>query len=822
MYIISLIGLIFTCFIQVAEAAWPESSEGRIHALDVFRKDLKTPGNILEGEERIAAYKKACDLKYYPACNYKSWTDEDGYSNLRKAGKFFSSRCKSDGLSCVVSGWAYGYANGKPSNKSLNPSKAFKDLISGCTKKKYGPACAHLGEMYMMGVGTNINYKKALSLFQEACKAKDQYGCYLEADLYYHGWGILQDYGIAMEKYSKACEDGFLQACTKIGQMHEYGQGTQIDFTKANEVYQQNCDAGYTQACVKQGKMVQSGRGVAPDAEKSKELLQKACEAKDKYGCYLGGDLFFDEWEESEDLVFANKQLTNGCKWGNVQSCFELGELYEQAMGVPQDLQKAYRYYDQACAKNNPNGCANLARMQVTGLGGENVEMTGFELFKFLCGNGDARGCSGAAEFFEKGRGMPQNLGLATMLYGQACDSGYAKACSRLGAILLKSSRKEETLRGVELIKKSCNFGEIYGCVSLAELYIKGFSQNGATIEKDQAKAKLIFTDACSQKVEVGCFQLAKIYDDEGREQEALKAYEKACEYLHGDSCGILGARHFAGKGVEQSAQNAVPFFEKACAQGHKISCIQMADFYFKGEEGIERDSTLALERYKQACGLNSSRSCLLAGKIIQEEATDKKEGFRESVSFFEKGCELGNREACSEAEPLLFHSKYEEIVKKAFDSETCEVWVNHKEEKRKKYVSANKEKFTVFREVDGAETSQIFVATHKETNFTEGGSTRTAQSYWNLVSKEKTVVLEHHENWFFKRVKIQDFPGRDSFSRDEQDDKSIYYARKDGTLRRYTESDCRFIDEISILTAENCSEVQALISAQLVSECSE
>ena len=104
--------------------------------------------------------------------------------------------------------------------------------------------------------------------------------------------------------------------------------------------------------------------------------------------------------------------------------------------------------------------------------------------------------------------------------------------------------------------------------MSLAELYVNGFSKNGVTIEKDKEKAKRIFRQACDQKMETGCYQLAKIEEDEANEQEALNSYNKACDYGHRDSCGILGARYFAGKGVEQSIEKAVPFFENACKLG--------------------------------------------------------------------------------------------------------------------------------------------------------------------------------------------------------------------------------------------------------------
>ena len=132
MRVIGLMLFAITYFIQTAEAAWPDSSEGRIYAVDLFRRDFQTPGNILEGDDRTNSYQKACDLKYYPACKYKEWTNKDGLSDLQRAGKFLGARCKNDGLSCVVSGWAKGFINGVPSKNAPNAKRAIEDLTWGC------------------------------------------------------------------------------------------------------------------------------------------------------------------------------------------------------------------------------------------------------------------------------------------------------------------------------------------------------------------------------------------------------------------------------------------------------------------------------------------------------------------------------------------------------------------------------------------------------------------------------------------------------------------------------------------------------------------
>ena len=701
--------LFITVYItQTAYAAWPDSSPGRTYAVDLFRRDFQTPGNILVGEERTNSYEKACELKYYPACNYKSWTNENGLSDLKKAGDFFDKRCK-EPLSCVVSGWSDGYINGKPSKKARNPSSAVQKMNYGCEKKAYAPACAHLGELYMMGVGVKANYAKAQSLFQEACKAKDNYGCYIEADLYYNGWGVTRDFMVAKEKYSKGCSQGYTQACVKLGRMYELGKGLSRDYSKANEFY------------------------------------GKACTAKD-------GD-----------------------------------------------------------------GCFNLARMYAGGLGVKNSAGVAFAMYNTLCSAGDQRGCYGMATLYETGRGVGQDLDTATTLYEQACKNDYAKSCSQLGSLLINNPILSDPESGMSYVKKGCEAGDSKGCVELGVLYY-----DGKVIKQDFNKAKKIFQDTCAEKIGFGCYKLGMMYDKgDGFDVDAKKAlslFREGCDYLDGSSCGRIGHRYLkGGGGVMKSSKEAVRYFEMGCEHGDNRSCREMADFYYAGEL-IEKNIPAALEMYKQSCDLNSSKACYRAGKIILDGEAGTP-NFYQALQSLEKGCKLGLKEACDASEPIMFQARYEGIIQEAFNSQMCEVWTMNQDDpsKNKKVVLANKDIFTV---LDGPNKLQEFTAEHKTTDFKEEGVVRVAQSYWDLISSETKISVEHHENWVFERVKVQDFPGDESFSRDPKGSESVYFSRENQTLRRNTSKRCKYTGGVQMLTTEYCSEIQALIASRLVTKC--
>ena len=67
----------FLFFGQQAFAAWSDSSEGRIYAVKLFRRDFNTPGNILMGEERTNFYEKYVS-EVLSGLSLQKWTDDRG------------------------------------------------------------------------------------------------------------------------------------------------------------------------------------------------------------------------------------------------------------------------------------------------------------------------------------------------------------------------------------------------------------------------------------------------------------------------------------------------------------------------------------------------------------------------------------------------------------------------------------------------------------------------------------------------------------------------------------------------------------------------
>jgi uncharacterized protein len=725
MYSTILLGIIF--FGNKAEAAWPDSSPGRVYSIDLFRKDLQTPGGLDE-DTRLKEYKKACSLKYFPSCKYETWTDKDGNTDLQAAGKFFASRCKSEPLSCVVSGWAKGFVNGVPSNEAPNPKKAFQDLTYGCKKKAYGPACAHLGEMYFWGVGTNKDPKKAQALFQEACKARDSYGCYIEGDLYF------------------------------------YGEGAEKDPRKAIELYNTGCDKGYTQACVKLGLMYKKGDSVAQDYAKAINHFERSCTEK-------GVDKNWD-------------------------GCFHLAEMYNKGQGIENSASLAMGLYGQLKKANDP------------------------------------RGFYGMASLYQTGRVVAKDLDISSEMYDNSCTGGYAPACSKLGSMLINNSEIPNIPRGIKYVQMGCDKGDIEGCVQLGVLYYKGKG-----VKQDFGKAKGLFENACDANRGIGCYSLGTMFDKgqgvKSDKKKAFKLFEKGCSLLDGASCGAVGQRWLdGGGGVMKNTKEAVLHFELGCDHGHQSSCQKMADFYYAGKV-IEKDVPRALNLYKQSCTVSDSKVALLgckkAGDILLNESGDKP-NYGEAFRMYDRACKADVQEACDAAQPIMFYGKYERILQDSFKSNKCEVITFHENnpELNNVVINVNKDKFSV---IDGKYKGQTFVATLSDTKYPKDEFVHKAQSFWKVQSDQSQIKdVEHHENWYYTRKTVQDFPGDESFSLDPKvfgvEQVSAYYSRSNQTVSRDKglskgkKKSCHYINDVTTLMTEHCSEVQALIASRILTVC--
>ena len=221
---------------------------------------------------------------------------------------------------------------------------------------------------------------------------------------------------------------------------------------------------------------------------------------------------------------------------------------------------------------------------------------------------------------------------------------------------------------------------------------------------------------------------------------------------------------------------------------------------------------------YRKGCSYESGTACYRLGKAY-EGALGTQQNFLRAKESYDLGCSYGQEKACLEGESVVFQSRHEQILKEAFRSDVCQVWSLDPDDpdRTRLLVDVNGSSFAV---TAGPRKGQT-IGPKQITSIYETGRIYTAKSVWASGKGRSALQFEHHEIWRASEDPIDAFPGDESFSPDRKGGVMILYSREEETVRRVKANPkCIFTGAYPMLSVEHCSPIQALIAAQLVSEC--
>ena len=164
-----------------------------------------------------------------------------------------------------------------PPRKPQDIPKILDKLRQQCDENN-AKSCFLLGEFYRTRMGVEIDYSKAVLLYEKACALGYAQACTNLGVLYDEGDKIPQDYAKAALFYGKACELGHIKSCTNLGYLYSNGLGVERDFAKANVLYEKACELGDGIACHNLGLYHIYAQGKEKDYVKAAKFFYKACE----------------------------------------------------------------------------------------------------------------------------------------------------------------------------------------------------------------------------------------------------------------------------------------------------------------------------------------------------------------------------------------------------------------------------------------------------------------------------------------------------------------------------------------------------------------
>jgi len=168
--------------------------------------------------------------------------------------------------------------------------------------------------------------------------------------------------------------------------------------------------------------------------------------------------------------------------------------------------------------------------------------------------------------------------------------------------------------------------------------------------QKDYARAKPLYEQACKAGNGTGCNQVGYMYQYRlGVAEDLQKAntfYDDACSLGNYASCYNLGMMYFFGTGVAKDQARAAALFTKACDGGSANGCGSLGICYGIGA-GEQTDQVRAVALYTKACDGEAYDFCTPLGNSYRNGLGVSQDTEKARQSFA-KGCSNGVAISCS------------------------------------------------------------------------------------------------------------------------------------------------------------------------------
>lgn len=209
--------------------------------------------------------------------------------------------------------------------------------------------------------------------------------------------------------------------------------------------------------------------------------------------------------------------------------------------------------------------------------------------------NGDADAQNEVGAWYYKGKHVKQNYEEAAQWWARSAKQGNLKAIGNLGLCYQTGNGvRKDSITAVKLYERSvkqgnqtlfnqneklADSGNMFACMFMAHCY-----RNGIGTAKDLNKAAGFYGKAAQQNNVDAQRELALLYLNAHKDEEAVKWFEKAAENGDLSSTYYYGKLLYEGKGVKQDEQHGMNYLLKTAEAGFPMGQYMVAQAYFDGK----------------------------------------------------------------------------------------------------------------------------------------------------------------------------------------------------------------------------------------------
>lgn len=636
-------------------------------------------------------YQKACKLGKKRSCSlpFKMPSVEEN-----------RARCEENnaaGCYLLARDFAYDRAYKGRKQRKQNWIEAEKLFYKSCNLG-HSRSCDTLARWYEKGERVSQDLSKALALYEQACK---------------------------VPRFPAQ------SACIKVARQWETGQNTSVDLKKALAFYKLGCGSGSSNFhCRNYWRLrASSFKPFAPMADqefsnkkrRAASLFRKRCIKKRVSSCKKLAELYLGEKDKKRQVIAAYI-FERACDLGDASSCLQAGKLksdhtspnlflhgckggvdascvaYAREASIDKNLR--LDALEKKCRAGGGQSCFLLAssyahvdfrRLRKTGLYQKKDEQRAKKLLKRACKLGDGDACTYLAretdnnpsnDYFDI---FETDIKLSRKLYRKGCLLKSAWGCMQASAqvdnpklsytYMKKACKLNKSyckyLRGYEISLKRQKLTRRHGPLG-AVMHERFDGVNSAYIGHVRRARAL-----CKTGEQKACLSLGYAYQTDYRDGGAVEGtvidwsralFKQACQKGEAKGCTAFGSSfHYIGE--KSNHKIAYDYYQKACAMGEGLACVQLASAHDGGHDFPENKVSMR-DFYKKGCAFGNEYACsnlsTIADCLISNQLYCKRLGnmylwgrgkvaINHSVArhLYQLGCEKKDEEACQALKKL-------------------------------------------------------------------------------------------------------------------------------------------------------------------------
>lgn len=499
---------------------------------------------------------------------------------------------------------------------TANTSDAQGDL------SKQGPCAASWNLRYEELVGHNCYPKRVVQAAKAGCKAGDKTSCKVARAVgrVNRTRHLDLDESAISTAAAAGCKAGVGDGCAVQGLELLKREAT----AKAAQIFQRGCKLGSRASCYEAARLGGNAEAGQPgeassrcDAKEPVPCRRNACRRGDGVSCRMLGH-FAETGEHLErDHGAAVEYYERACMLGDMPGCGELGRFYAHGRVVPRQSTVARRLFTWGCSPESTEACVGAARMLSRGLGGARDPKAAQKLYASACDQKNSAACRELAGLYQTSSELKASNADIDSLYDKGCDLGDGLACAQRATTELqrKPLSDEDVEKIISLYHKTCDAGFLDGCREGANRFLRGDG-----VPADATVAAMLGAKACDAGSAGHCWGAADAFRfgygvevDQKRATalitKAITHYKKECEAEDSPACS--NAAHAIGHGYPEGKrlEEAQKFLEKACEDGAKSACREIAAQYVVGEL-YPRDRQRGVQKLRSMCNDGDQESC--------------------------------------------------------------------------------------------------------------------------------------------------------------------------------------------------------------------